>query len=46
MEQQKKKSKFVSSNIANSQHTMFVDNIIHKIDDDLNLKIPYKNFGK
>ena len=33
----KKKSKFVSSNIANS-HTIFVDNITHKIDDDLNLK--------
>ena len=32
-----KKSKFVSSNIANL-HTMFVDNITHKIDDDLNLK--------
>ena len=33
----KKKCKFVSSSIANS-HTMFVDNITHKIDNDLNLK--------
>ena len=33
----KKKSNFISSNIDNS-HTMFVDNITHRIDDDLNLK--------
>ena len=39
----KKKSKFVSSNIANS-HTMFVDNITHKIDDDLNLKGSIQKF--
>ena len=39
----KKKSKFVSSNIANS-HTMFVDNITHKIDNDLNLKDSTQKF--
>ena len=39
----KKKNKFVSSNIANS-HTMFVDNIAHKTDDDLNLKGSIQKF--
>ena len=39
----KKKSKFVPSNIANS-HTMFVDNITHKIHDDLNLKDSIQKF--
>ena len=39
----KKKSKFVSSNIANS-HTMFVDNITRKIDNDLNLKESIQKF--
>ena len=39
----KKKSIFVSSNIADS-HTMFVDNITFKIDDDLNLKDPIQKF--
>ena len=39
----KRKSKFVSSNIANL-HTIFVDNITHKIDDDLNLKDSIQKF--
>ena len=39
----KKESIFVSSNIADS-HTMFVDNITFKIDDDLNLKDPIQKF--
>ena len=39
----KKKSKFVSSNIANS-HTMFVDNITHKIDNDLSLEGSIQKF--
>ena len=38
-----KKSMFVSSNIAHS-HTMFVDNITHKIDNDLNLKGSIQKF--
>ena len=39
----KRKSKFVSSNIANS-HTMFVTSITPKIDDDLNLKDSIQKF--
>ena len=39
----KKKSKFASSNIANS-HTMFVNNITHRIEDDLNLKDSIQKF--
>ena len=39
----KEKSKFASSNIANS-HTMFVDNITHKTDDELNLKGAMQRF--
>ena len=39
----KEKSKFVSSNIANS-HTMFVDNITHKAYDELNLKGSMQRF--
>ena len=39
----KKKSKFVSSNIPNL-HTILVDNIIHKTDDDLNLKGSIQKF--
>ena len=38
-----KKGRFVSSNIANS-HTMFVNNITHKIDNDLNLKDSIQKF--
>ena len=41
----KKENQFFSSNIANS-HTMFVDNITQKIDDDLNLKIFIWKFWK
>ena len=37
------KSKFVSANIANS-YTMFVDNITHKIENDLNLKDSIQKF--
>ena len=39
----KKKSKFVSSNIVNL-HTMFVDNITRKTDDDLSLKGSIQRF--
>ena len=39
----KNKSKFVPSNNANS-HTMFVANITHKIDIDLNLKDSIQKF--
>ena len=39
----KKKSKFVSSNIV-SFHTMFVDNITRKTDDDLSLKGSIQKF--
>ena len=39
----KQKSHFVSSNIANS-HTIFVDNITHKTDNDLNLKGSIQKF--
>ena len=39
----KKKSKFVSSNIANS-HTMFVDNLTRKTDDYLSLKGSIQRF--
>ena len=41
----KKKGRFVFSSVANS-HTMFADNITHKIDNDLNLKDSIHQFWK